>query len=148
MGNDRQFEALRLEIKFEESCDRIKPAFQAQDSPADLEQLKLLFDYTKFHIGLYTTIAAIFGALAAADKAPFKFNWTLLFCAIIYLCLAGFAGGVIASSIPQFQSYRKFWETPIGPMRWKALKAEYWTYLEHGYFWSAITLAVLSIIID
>jgi len=25
----------------------------------ELEQLKLLFDYTKFHIGLYMTIATI-----------------------------------------------------------------------------------------
>lgn len=33
---------------------------------ADLEQLKLLFDYTKFHIDLYTTIATISSGLVAS----------------------------------------------------------------------------------
>ena len=44
----------------------------------ELEQLKLLFDYTKFHIGLYTTIATIMAALIASNDALFKFNWNLL----------------------------------------------------------------------
>jgi hypothetical protein len=115
------------------------------DADKELEQLKLLFDYTKFHIGMYTTVATIFGGLIAADKGPFKFDSRVLFAAVIFICLAGVAGGVIASSIPGFNSYKTFWRTPIGPMRFKILTAEYWTYIEHSAFWIAVVLALLSV---
>jgi sulfite exporter TauE/SafE len=120
----------------------------AEQTTTDFEQLKLLFDYTKFHIGLYTTIATIFGALVAAgssDRALFKFNMRFLFLAVIFMALAGIAGGVVASSIPQYRGYRAFWAAWIGPMRWRALKAEYWTYIEHTMFWISVFLAIASI---
>src|ERR1051325_6952826 len=41
---------------------------------AHLEQVKLLFDYTKFHIGLYTTLA---GVLIAALGASFAKDWQI-----------------------------------------------------------------------
>jgi hypothetical protein len=120
---------------------------QPDDFDSEFEQLKLLFDYTKFHIGLYTTIATIFGGLfAASDKAPISFSPTLLFCSVIFICLAGVGGGVIASSIPAYRSYRTFWDSRIGPFWFRGMKAEYWTYLEHGAFWAAVVLAILSII--
>ena len=113
----------------------------------ELEKLKLLFDYTKFHIGLYTTVATIFGGLfAASDKIPFKFHPDLLLASVIFMCIAGWAGGTIASSIPGYSSYTTFWSAPIAPMRLPGFKAEYWTYIEHISFWIAVVLALLSII--
>ncbi len=116
------------------------------EADREFEQLKLLFDYTKFHIGLYTTVATIFGGLvSASDKVPFKFNPKLLFASVICICIAGVAGGTIASSIPGYSGYTTFWASPIGPFKFKGIKAEYWTYIEHAAFWVAVVLALLSI---
>jgi hypothetical protein len=116
------------------------------ETDQEFERLKLLFDYTKFHIGLYTTVATIFGGLiAVSDKLPFKFHPMFLLASIIFICIAGAAGGTVASSIPGYSSYTTFWNATIGPFRIKKLKAEYWTYIEHTAFWIAVFLAVLSI---
>ncbi|KYK44016.1 MULTISPECIES: hypothetical protein [Bradyrhizobium] len=120
---------------------------EPHDANIEFEQLKLLFDYTKFHIGLYTTIATIFGALfAASDKAPIRFSPVLLLCSAVLVCIAGGAGGIIASSIPGFSSYKKFWDSSIGPAWCRKMKAEYWTYVEHAAFWAAVILALASIV--
>lgn len=120
---------------------------------SELEKLKLLFDYTKFHIGLYTTVATIFGGLVAAgDKIPFKFSTTFLLASVVCICVAGMAGGTIASSIPGYSSYTDFWKERIAPFPFKPLlfkngmKAEYWTYVEHLAFWLGVALALASIL--
>src|SRR5215471_4806801 len=112
------------------------------NTDTELEKLKLLFDYTKFHIGLYTTIATIFGALYATEgKAhQLNFNSGLLLSSVIFLFIAGFAGGTIASSITTFSSHKEFWNARIGPMIFQVAKAEYWTYVEHLSFWIAMGL--------
>lgn len=112
----------------------------------DFEQLKLLFDYTKFHIGLYTTVATILGAVIAAKDGPFAFRLLPLQCSVFFICLAGFAGGVIVSSITQAQSYTVFWASRLGPFRLKWFTAEMWTYIEHGAFWIAVVLAVFAVV--
>jgi hypothetical protein len=115
---------------------------------AELEKLKLLFDYAKFHIGLYTTVATISGGLfAAGDKIPLKFHPQMLLTSVILMCTAGWAGGTIASSLPGYSSDTTFWNVPIGPMGLRGFRAEYWTYIEHMAFWLAVVLALLSIIV-
>ncbi|WP_315737970.1 hypothetical protein [Bradyrhizobium sp. SZCCHNR1093] len=117
-----------------------------EEADREFEQLKLLFDYTKFHIGLYATVATIFGGLySASDKVPLKFNPFWLVLSIICIFMAGIAGGTIASSIPGYTSYAKFWSSKIGPFRSKLITAENWTYIEHSAFWLAVFLAFLSI---
>ncbi|MGJ5136864.1 hypothetical protein ACQR1V_02660 [Bradyrhizobium oligotrophicum] len=119
-----------------------------ENEDRDFEQLKLLFDYTKFHIGLYTTVATIFGGLySASNTLPFKFNSGLLIGSVICILLAGIAGGTIASSIPGYSGYTRFWGAVIGPFRLRLFKAETWTYIEHSAFWLAVFLAVLSLLI-
>jgi hypothetical protein len=118
-----------------------------REEGAGLEQLKLLFDYTKFHIGLYTTIATIFAAAIASEKSVFKFHGGLLSLSIIFIGFAGLAGGIIASSCSQFTNRHDLWTTEIGPFRLGCLKGECWTYIEHTCFWIAIIAAVLSVFI-
>jgi hypothetical protein len=118
------------------------------DDEKDLEQLKLLFDYTKFHIGLYATVATIFGGLiATSDKSPLKFVPWLLFLSVIFICVAGLAGGLIASSIPGYGGYAAFWKANIRPYWWLGggWRPETWTYIEHTAFWFAVVFALLSV---
>lgn len=81
----------------------------------EFEKLKMLFDYTKFHIGLYTTIATVFSGLIAAsakgeNALPFRFRLPWLVAAVLLLCVAGAAGGVLTSSMCHEKSLKEFWD--------------------------------------
>src|SRR5262245_30216903 len=117
----------------------------------EFEKLKLLFDYTKFHIGLYTTIATIFGGLIAAsakdqNSVPFRFNLRWLLVAVLLLCVAGMTGGILTSSMCHEKSLKDFWNKKIGPLWFSVLKAEHWTYVEHIAFWLAMAFALWSVL--
>jgi hypothetical protein len=116
----------------------------SQEENIDLEQLKLLFDYTKFHIGLYTTIAAIFAGLISSKEAIFVYDVHWLMAATISICLAGFAGGVLASSMCHARGMSDFWGKPLGPFRLKLWRAEIWTYVEHSLFWLSVICALIA----
>jgi hypothetical protein len=115
--------------------------------------LELLFDYTKFHIGLYLTLTAAYITVitASIDKKPLVALRSdfLFWAAVILFMIAGLAGGVIASSITQTtaRSTRQFLELDIGPWEWKLvhIKARTWTWVEHTSFWIGLIAAVLSI---
>ncbi len=112
-----------------------------------LDQLKLLFDYSKFQIGLYTTVAIIFAAAIAFQPVMFKLHRGFLGVAVILICLAGMAAGIIASRCAHFTSWSALWTAKIGPFRWNCLQAEYWTYVQHACFGLALAAAVLSVLL-
>jgi hypothetical protein len=93
--------------------------------------LELLFDYTKFHIGVYLTLAAAYITV-----------WP----AVIFIIIAGFAGGVIASSITQTKSVsvESFLKEQTGPWGTTWFTGKWWTYIEHTSFWIGIACVVLS----
>jgi hypothetical protein len=132
---------------------------EEQKTPDEqLEQVKLLFDYTKFHIGLYTTLAGVLVAtLGSTFAAAWHVSRPLIGLAVVFIALAGLAGGVIASSLPYLTrrvSGNDLFECAIGPL-WSdrtkngkksflAQPLRYWTYLEHLSFWVAIVLVLLA----
>ncbi len=128
------------------------------EAPRKLERLKLLYDYTKFHIGLYGTLLA--GFIAILNFGPQSLTpetlGTLKF-AVFLLLIAAMSGGVVASSILDvYQNYKvweavpdsegdsldTFWETPIGPFNFKLMVAKRWWFIEHTAFWAAVLLVV------
>ena len=88
--------------------DTVPPA-ASDDLPApstaktdwELERIKLLSDYTKFHIGMYATLVAVLvatlGSKFAADWNIWK--WPIAF-GIVFIALAGMAGGIVAATLP------------------------------------------------
>jgi hypothetical protein len=120
------------------------PAFSTA-SRAGLEQLRLLFDYLKFQISLYTILAVIFTAAIAFEPAVFKLDRGLLGLAVVFVCLAGMAAGIIASRCAHFTSSGELWATRIGPFRSSCLRGEYWSYLQHIFFGLALGAAVLAV---
>jgi hypothetical protein len=113
--------------------------------------LELLFDYTKFHIGVYLTLAASYIAATSLKdnnglvlKIDSRFFWYAVGCFMI----AGLGGGIIASSITQTtsRSSGEFLETTVGPYEvpWLKFKARYWTWIEHSFFWAGLALAAFS----
>jgi hypothetical protein len=110
--------------------------------------LELLFDYTKFHIGVYLTLAAAYITLATSKiggtlpKLNSKFVWP----AVVFIIVAGFAGGVIASSLTQTNSanVEGFLKEETGPWHTTWFTVRTWTYIEHTVFWAGIVCVVLS----
>lgn len=127
--------------------------FNGSASGAGSKSLELLFEYTKFHIGIYLTMTSIYVGLATLtvnNKLALHINQYLLWIAIVFTMLAGLAGGVIVSSITQINSNKtsEFLECSIGPWDWKRLHfhALKWTYIEHSSFWVGLICAVFSFI--
>ena len=118
-----------------------------------LEQLKTLYDYTKFHIGLYGTLLA--GFMGVSGFAAGHLSRTSLLglkLATFLLLIAAMSGGVVASSIVDvYQNYglwkedaglEKFWTTAIGPFNGKWMFAKTWWRIEHTAFWIAVLIVV------
>lgn len=125
---------------------------------AEFKSLELLYDYTKFHIGLYltltasyVTVATIKVAEASGGKATqfLETNRPLMVLAVLCFLVAGLAAGVIASSITQHLggSSNDFLERELGPWHLKWGKGLYWTWWEHTAFWLGILAATLSIML-
>ena len=115
-----------------------------------LEQAKLLLDYTKFHIGLYTTLAAAFVALLASKFAErWSISRPLVVIALLAVVLAGGAGGVIGSSLPHYVSSSDLWAEKEGPW-WMPvplrLSIGQWANVEHTAFWIASVAMVLAVV--
>lgn len=128
-----------------EPASGLSPIFSAE-SRKGLEQLKLLFAYTKFDIGLYTTVATMFAAAIAFEPSIFKIHKGFLSLALVFVCLAGMAAGIIASRCAHFTSWSELWGAKIGPLRWRCLKGEYWVYVQHACFGIALVAAVLAVL--
>lgn len=118
---------------------------------SEQKSLELLFDYTKFHIGVYLTLTS---AYIAAYKVRldglsiFELNLFFVSLAIICFMIAGLSGGVIVSSITQTteRSSQSFLQQSIGP--WNGplfhFKALVWTWIEHTAFWLGLICAAIS----
>lgn len=127
---------------------------------AKLKSLELLFDYTKFHIGLYLTLAGSYITIATVKVGealvlPLKPFWMWL--AMVGFMLAGLAGGIIASSITQCvgalrapcESTDLFLDQYTGPWGWETLHfftVRTWTYIEHTSFWLGLFSALISFV--
>ena len=109
------------------------------------KSLELLFDYTKFHIGLYLTLTAAFVTVANGRLLTLRAEW-IFWVAVACFVVAGLAGGVVASSITQTDARNsaEFLKSDIGPWEWDAFKARYWTWIEHTAFWIGLIFAVFT----
>jgi hypothetical protein len=121
------------------------------ETSARLKSVELLYDYTKFHIGVYITLTASYITVASIkvhDNPVLEVNPILLCPAVLAFLLAGFAGGVIISSITQSvgKGSPEFLETKIGPWRSELFRARTWTYVEHNAFWVGLIMAILSFV--
>lgn len=122
---------------------------QAENVNCKFERLQMLFDYTKFHIGLYATLTVGLAALLQlSDKRVSTDYYVIVTVAItvfLWVC-AGFCGGFIASSINRFASIDDFRETPMGPISLLKGKGFSWEKWEHGLFWIGVVVALSAFI--
>jgi len=77
------------------------------------DQVKTLYDYTKFHIGLYLTLGTVLAAALSAKESPVHLWHPAIWAAVGFIALAGMAGGIVASTLPGCRSLREFHEKLI-----------------------------------
>ena len=65
----------------------------------DYERVKLLFEYTKFHIGVYLSLATLLVGIFSRGDKRLVFSFSLLMVSVGIIVLAGFAGGTNVSRL-------------------------------------------------
>jgi hypothetical protein len=141
------------------SPDNPQPRTDMPAAPTDDKRLERLYDYTKFHIGIYLSAAAALASLlsAAAPKdastpsLPAFFldlvgSPQLLFASLLLMILAGAAGGIVATSITESRTFDDFWTKKQGPFGIYFLTGRKWVSAEHGCFWLSLLCILLCVL--
>jgi hypothetical protein len=118
------------------------------------KRLDRLFEYTKFHIGIYLSVAggfvSLIGLSANADKGAFLNQLVgcpaLLLVSFVLMLLAGLAGGILASATTKYKRYEDLWLEPQGPFGTKFFLGRTWAAIEHVLFWLSVVIFSCSII--
>lgn len=111
------------------------------------DQLKQLLDYTKFHIGMYTTLITAIIGVFANESLNVYYVGLLPFMkfAIFLFVVAGLAGGLVASSIPFYTTFDDFKKAKLGPWSYEFIGAITCTHIEHTAFWSGCVIIVYGL---
>jgi hypothetical protein len=130
----------------------------AAETAAKLKSLELLFDYTKFHIGVYLAVAGSYitiSTIKVGETLLLRLKTVWLWLAMVSFMIAGLSGGVIASTLTQCvgggemacESSVHFLDQSIGipwSLEWISFSGRTWTYIEHTSFWIGLVSAVVS----
>ena len=118
----------------------------------DRDQLQMLYDYTKFHVGLYATLNGSYLAFVSSTwgKHIIEGQFAAVCAATILLVAAGICGGLIASSAPFATGMDQFLNAKLAPFVNQAQKCglpcRWVIQLEHMFFWSGVAVALTTIV--
>lgn len=126
-------------------------------SNLDDKRLDRLYDYTKFHIGIYLSmaggLAGLISLAANKDSAP-AFGRALagppivfLAIAFVFVALAGMAGAIVATSVIESETYEGFLRSREGAFGWRLFVGKTWVTLEHAFFWVSLALLTVTAIL-
>jgi hypothetical protein len=119
------------------------------------KRLERLYDYTKFHIGIYLSSAsglvAVIGSLAndkggeflvALVGSPIALGFSLFF-----MIAAGACGGVVATAVTESKTFEEFWNSSQGPSWWRTgPKGSRWVGAEHFFFWLSLVCLIITVL--
>jgi hypothetical protein len=111
-------------------------------------QLKLMMDYTLFHIGVYITLSTLLVSLIGlrAFEEKFAVLRPFLSCTLGFFVCAGICGGIVAGSLPFYESFNHFSNASIGPFfAVHMLPSRFWMSAEHLFFWLGVGSALLGL---
>lgn len=120
------------------------PMGHLDTAAVESDKIRMLLDYTIFHIGVYISLGTILTTLCSANAIHLSFSKKLLVPAIGLIGLAGLAGGVVASSLPEADTLSGFLKSPAGFWDLNILTGRIWTRVEHSSFWFGLFLGAWS----
>ena len=131
----------------------MKYCYRPAMSDSEDKQLARLYDYTKFHIGIYLSTAAGIAALLGAEHAGWFLsefvepNRRELYAALAFMIMAGGCGGVVASSTIECKTFNQFWNADHGPAGpgWLKMEGRKWAAYEHRCFWLSLLLLAVTV---
>ena len=106
----------------------------------DLEKIKMIYDYAKFHLGLYTGVVAVSIGIGEIGGAEFIANIFLLkllaILGVACVVLAGVCGAMVAVNTPEYLDL-KFDDFKRRRLTaWIiSMRVEQWLFWEHRFFW-------------
>ncbi len=103
----------------------------------------LLMTYTVFHIGTYISFAV---AIIAAQKIGLVLTGGVMRFSLALLVLASICGAIVASHLPDSDSWEDYKKMLMGPFGLPLLKYCWWAKAEHICAWIAF-LVPLSLAI-
>ena len=119
----------------------------------DDPRLARLYDYTKFHIGIYLVTAGTMVTIAGSDRlqnflGDLGHHPVFLILAIVAMGVAGVAGGVIASTCASADDFDDVWLKRIGPWYWQIMPGWVWAGVEHTAFWASLIFLTVAVLLD
>lgn len=122
---------------------------------ADDKQLERLYDYTKFHIGIYlgsaSGLIALISTISKSEQSS-GFLGSLIGCPIaavvslFFMMLAGMSGAIVATSTIECESYKQFVDEKQGAYGFSPFIGKTWITIEHGSFWLSLVALAISIL--
>lgn len=111
------------------------------------DQLKMLMDYTKFHIGMYTTLCTLLVGFLGLYKDPdlLESMRGFLFFTLLFFVIAGLFGGMVAANLPHCETFAEFESKKLGPSGLAWLPSSTCIILEHLAFWAGIVIALAGL---
>ncbi len=130
------------------SMDVVKLA-EDQVRRESLEKIKSVYDYTKFHVALYSVISAFLINIVVGKGGLTLCNKIFLMVSVGLFVLAGFAGGVIMSNVVHYVRSEDFRSSTTTMKLWLGVKIgtyKQWHLIQDGAFWMGIGLALYGIV--
>nr|WP_158651820.1 hypothetical protein [Marinobacterium profundum] len=121
---------------------------ETEDKPHNEVRIERLYDYTKFHVGLYASL--VFGVIALigigqGEVLDDQFVVGLAAVSVLSWVISGIAGGVILGTLVELDCSLEYFQKNLwGPFGRFRMLGKYWENLEHLSFWVGVLAAVSS----
>lgn len=114
----------------------------------DVEKIKTVYDYAKFHLGLYTSVVAAsigIGKLGGAEFITNEYLKVIAVLGILFVVLAGVCGAMVAVHIPDYldDRYEDFQQRELTAIRLLSMPVQQWLFWEHRFFWTGLCFILL-----
>lgn len=131
------------------TVDEMAKLAESEVKQESLEKVKFLYDYSKFHAGLYSAIVVVLIAGLTSNTSILKANATLnrnvLFAIGLY-AIAGFISGLVLSNLVHYTEVETFRSARLWIWRLQTFRYSYWVAIQYVCFWVASILIVGSLV--
>lgn len=131
------------------TVDEMAKLAESEVKQESLEKVKLLYDYSKFHAGLYSAIVVVLIAGLTSKTSTITATPGLarnVYIAIVLYAFAGFISGLVLSNLVHYTEIETFRSARLCIIwRLQTFRYRYWVAIQYVCFWAASILIVGSL---